>query len=304
MKNKRYTLSIGVPAYNEEANIGHLLNALLNQKQTLTTLKEIIVVSDASTDNTAKIVRSFKDSRIRLIENKYRKGGRLSQNEIIRVATGETLVLLDADTLPARENLIEEISMPIIQDRTIGLTGADIISLKPKGFLERIISDSHDFKWLIFKKLRKGDNIYLCQGRARAFSKDLYKKINWPADCPEDAYSYLFCLKKGLKFKFVPNAKVLFRSPTNFDDYATQSNRFRNGKSRLEEYFSSDEVKMHFNIPLSQLLFGLFLVTLKRPLTTILYLMISFFAMTLKSKYKYSYKWEISKSSKQLVFEK
>jgi len=53
---KLITVSIGIPAYNEEANIGKLLSSLIKQKEAGFIIKEIIVVSDQSTDKTDEIV--------------------------------------------------------------------------------------------------------------------------------------------------------------------------------------------------------------------------------------------------------
>ena len=51
--NKKLTVSVGIPAYDEEANIKSLLEAILQQRQENFILKSIIVVSDGSTDRTA-----------------------------------------------------------------------------------------------------------------------------------------------------------------------------------------------------------------------------------------------------------
>ncbi|MGY8765569.1 MAG: glycosyltransferase family 2 protein, partial [Nitrospinaceae bacterium] len=45
-------ISVIIPAYNEENSIGRVLNDLPKEK-----LKEIIVVNNASTDNTAEVAR-------------------------------------------------------------------------------------------------------------------------------------------------------------------------------------------------------------------------------------------------------
>ena len=55
MTNK-LTLSIFIPAYNEEANIEHLLRSILSQKQDNFKLSDINVVSDGSSDKTEEIV--------------------------------------------------------------------------------------------------------------------------------------------------------------------------------------------------------------------------------------------------------
>ena len=57
---------------------------------------EIIVVDDGSTDNSAKYVKAYDDSRIRYI---FKENGGVSsaRNAGIRAASGEWLLLLDAD---------------------------------------------------------------------------------------------------------------------------------------------------------------------------------------------------------------
>ena len=60
-------ISIIVPAYNAEKYIGKCLDSLVNQtKKEL----EFIIVNDGSTDNTEKIVKEYKDKRIKYFKNK------------------------------------------------------------------------------------------------------------------------------------------------------------------------------------------------------------------------------------------
>ena len=49
---KKQTVTIGIPAYNEEQNIGVLLSKLLAQKQIHYKLKEILIYLDGSIDHT------------------------------------------------------------------------------------------------------------------------------------------------------------------------------------------------------------------------------------------------------------
>ena len=60
MNNTRKpTVTIGIPAYNESANIGRLINDVLGQKQNHFRLAKIIVVSDCSSDATVSIVKKI-----------------------------------------------------------------------------------------------------------------------------------------------------------------------------------------------------------------------------------------------------
>ncbi len=70
------TCSIGIMAYNEEANIGRLLKAVLSQKLKTVAITEIVVVASGCTDSTEAIVRDWtkRDPRIRLLSQEKRLG--------------------------------------------------------------------------------------------------------------------------------------------------------------------------------------------------------------------------------------
>src|SRR2546421_109789 len=68
--------SVGVMAYNEEANIRRTLHAILEQSSQKTCAAEVIVVASGCTDNTVPIVQEMmqQDSRIALLVQVRREG--------------------------------------------------------------------------------------------------------------------------------------------------------------------------------------------------------------------------------------
>lgn len=293
-------VSIGIPAYNEEANIKNLLLCLLAQNQQKFTLEEIIVVSDGSTDTTVEQVRSVKDERIKLIEFNKRNGAAKAQNKIIKIASSDILVMLDADVLPETESFILNIIKPMLKDNRVGLVGADTNSLPPKNLLEKIIAESHEYKKNIYRNINRGNNIYLCHGRARAFSKAFYKEIRWPQlKEAEDAFSYLSCIHKGFKFVFEPSASVCFRSPQMLSDHLLQSKRFIQGRKLMEKYFPPQFVRNEYKIASPLLLKYTILFFLKNAFLAISFIVIHLYArLTTKSTYEPNLK--IAKSTKIL----
>src|SRR5262249_46043460 len=76
---------------------------------------ELIIIDDASSDNTEAIVRQFHDSRIR-----YHKAERIGhpagvRNTSLRMATGELIAFLDSDDLYYPETL-EKLTRPLLKN--------------------------------------------------------------------------------------------------------------------------------------------------------------------------------------------
>lgn len=84
-----------IPTYNYAHFVGDAIQSVLGQ-----TFPdwELIVVDDGSTDNTADVVASFQDSRIRYIYQDNR-GNAAARNTALKLARGEYIAFLDADDL-------------------------------------------------------------------------------------------------------------------------------------------------------------------------------------------------------------
>jgi dolichol-phosphate mannosyltransferase len=90
------TLSIIIPAYNEERYIGTLLERIAAVDLTpLALTKEIIVVDDCSRDRTAAIVAGIPSVRLHRMDRNGGKGRAVRAG--IAAATGDYLIIQDAD---------------------------------------------------------------------------------------------------------------------------------------------------------------------------------------------------------------
>lgn len=90
------TLSIVIPAYNEERFIGTLLGQIgAVDLSALGVRKEIIVVDDCSTDRTAEVASGIPDVRLLRMPRNGGKGRAVRAG--IAVATGDLLIIQDAD---------------------------------------------------------------------------------------------------------------------------------------------------------------------------------------------------------------
>lgn len=87
-------ISVIINVYNGEKYIKKCLDSVVNQ-----TYKniEIVIVNDKSNDKTLDIIKSYKDKRIKIINNKNNIGLSLSRNVGIDKASGKYLYFVDVD---------------------------------------------------------------------------------------------------------------------------------------------------------------------------------------------------------------
>jgi len=95
-------VSVIMAAYNTQGFVSTALDSVF--AQTYPDF-QIIVTDDASTDGTAEILKSYKDSRLIVLRNEARRGAAFSRNRAMEEATGEYLAVLDADDFWAPEKL-------------------------------------------------------------------------------------------------------------------------------------------------------------------------------------------------------
>jgi cellulose synthase/poly-beta-1,6-N-acetylglucosamine synthase-like glycosyltransferase len=88
-------ISIVVPAYNEEGQIGGTIQALLRQDYPVTR-RQILILSDASSDRTDEIVSSYADRGVELMRMQVRGGKTAAENEARSRLKGEIVINTDA----------------------------------------------------------------------------------------------------------------------------------------------------------------------------------------------------------------
>lgn len=121
--DKKVTVSIVILTYNnlEEATIPCLLSF---QKNTPKCSYELIIVDNNSQDGTQEFLTKFSKTNpnVFVILNKINKGFAAGNNDGIHVARGETVILLNNDTLVSK-NWIELMLAVFKKDTKIGLVG-------------------------------------------------------------------------------------------------------------------------------------------------------------------------------------
>src|SRR5215510_16423618 len=97
----RPTVSVIIPTFNRQT-IGRALSSVLRQSRKDL---EVIIVDDASTDNSLDQVCRSDDRRIKIIAHRVNRGAAAARNTGIRAARGNYIAFLDSDDLWAPNKL-------------------------------------------------------------------------------------------------------------------------------------------------------------------------------------------------------
>lgn len=98
MNSTAVTLSVVMPAFNEARFVGQLIQRIESVLGSMEDVAfEIIVVDDASTDGTADIVTALSSGAVQLVRLAENRGKGAAVQEGIRVATGDYVLVQDAD---------------------------------------------------------------------------------------------------------------------------------------------------------------------------------------------------------------
>lgn len=224
--------SIGICTYNEEENIGILLNSILKQN-IKNELEEIIVVSSGCKDRTEDIVKEIakKDKRITLIVEKERNGKPSAVNKILKQNKSEIIIFTDGDALPAKG------SFDILIDsftQGIGAVSSKVITLDDKNFLWDYIAK---YRYRMFHKINSWENekrtYFHTSGYLYAFRKETISEI--PDILNDDGYIGSMIFKKGWRVFYQPKSKVYIRHPNNLKEFVSQRVRVRLAHLQLME---------------------------------------------------------------------
>ena len=99
-------ISIILSSYNHEKFIAQAIESVLSQSFADF---ELLIIDDNSTDNTAGIIKNFKDPRIKFFQNSQNFGMVINTNNLIKKARGEYIAFINSDDFWEKDKLKKQI---------------------------------------------------------------------------------------------------------------------------------------------------------------------------------------------------
>lgn len=293
-RNKKIMkVSVGIPAYNEEKNIGKVLKDILLQKRDAWALSEILVYCDGCSDDTYKVVNSIKNKKIKVFNCQLRRGKIYRVNQMIRRFKGDVLVLFDADIRLKNLEVINKL-IPKFRNPKVALVGGNSQIYPPKSFFQKAIYTSYYVYYKSREKIKCGHNVFGCTGACLATRREFVKKIYIPPEViSEDSFLYFACLRDGYLFKHVKKAVVYFKLAENLKDFLKQI--FRTHPESVDLVYTpyfGELVKKEYHRPLRFYLTSIFEVMLKNPLGTLYMIILKLICKPLFMIFSRRYKLE------------
>lgn len=194
-------ISVILPAYNVEKWIFQSINSILSQ-----TFKdfELILINDGSYDNTEKIIKSFKDKRIKYFKNKKNIGLIKSLNNGIKFSKGKFIARMDGDDICHPDRLKKQINF-LKKNPLIDVLGTGILILDSKNKIKKkkIFPQTNNLIKIIMP-------MYCCICHASVmFKKSLFEEIGFYEENAKHIEDYKLWLKAYENNKIFFNIKEL-----------------------------------------------------------------------------------------------
>ena len=217
--------SIGIMAYNEEANIARTLHSVLAQTGPSISINEVIVVASGCTDRTVPIVSEMaqQEARIRLFVQERREGKASAINLFLKQATSPVVVLIGADVIP-ETSAMDYLCAPF-KDQSIGMVGGRPVPVNdPSTFMGHAVHllwRLHDGVARIHPKL----------GEVIAF-RNVISGI--PTDSAVDEISIQALISQlGFRLIYRPECVVYNKGPLTVRDFLKQRRRIYAGHLKV-----------------------------------------------------------------------
>ncbi len=170
--NELPSLSVIIPAYNEEESIELTISSILKSDYPKDKF-EIIVVDDGSKDKTYEIAKRFKKNLVRVFTKKNNgKGSAL--NFAIKKAKGEIIITMDADTTADNKSAKEMVRF--FKDPKVAAVTPAMVTIKPENIWQRIQYIEYITGLFLRKAFASVNANYITPGAFSAYRKSFFEK--------------------------------------------------------------------------------------------------------------------------------
>jgi len=254
-RRKPTTVSVGIPAYNEEKTISKLLCSVLEQLTDGFVLKETVVNASGSTDNTGAKVQALiqGDSRIKLISGVEREGKAAALNSILRHVKGDVVIFMDGDVVLEKE-AFSTLVQPFLLNDKVGICSGNTMPIQAEnGFF--------DFASLFIRSLHHELCSYLAsRGWTPKVNGTFYAVRRNIVDAfprnvvSDDEYASWRAQKMGFHIVYVPTAMVYTRDPSTFCGFIRWQRRIIVGQMYMKRHFDYQVPTMRASVAAPRLL--------------------------------------------------
>lgn len=126
---RRPKVSVCVPVFNGSEYIRDCIDSILSQ--TFTDF-ELVIVNDASTDDSKKIIQSYDDPRIKYFENDRNLGLIGNWNQCLQLSSGDYICIFHQDDRMSPNNLEKKVIL-LGLEKQVGLVYSDTLVIDQKG---------------------------------------------------------------------------------------------------------------------------------------------------------------------------
>lgn len=195
-------ISVCMPTYNGEKYIKEQLDSIFSQ---ISVDDEVIISDDSSTDKTLEIIKSYNDSRLKLLENNHFKSPIYNLENALKQAKGDYIFLADQDDVWF-PNKVEKLLL-CLTDYDCVVSDATVVNSDMTVIHESFMEINHSRKGFVNNLIKNG---FL--GCCMAFSSSLLKIVlPFPKNIPmHDSWIGLNATLKG-KVLFLDEPLIYYR---------------------------------------------------------------------------------------------
>lgn len=224
------TVSVIIPAYNEEKVIANTIEGLLETKYPK---KEIIFVDDGSIDNTLRIAKQYKD-KIKVL-HKENGGKATALNYGIKYSTGEIIVIVDADTIIGRQSLKEIVKGFEVNEHVAAVAGNIKVRNKINWITKCQALEYITGIQIVRRAFDVFGSITIVPGALGAFKKSFLTEAGayGKQTIVEDFDQTIKLLKAGLITQGSTKATAYTEAPSTLRDFIAQRKRWYRGNIQV-----------------------------------------------------------------------